>query len=103
MGKEKTHWLANANKNYLGHWDLPSGKDVTLTIHTAGWETVKNPTKKKEEQEEDCRVIRFKEEYKWLKPFIFNETNAKALFKSTGEPYMEDCGGKKLRLTIRII
>ena len=31
---EKTHWLQNPNKNYLGHQDLPNGKPVVLTIKT---------------------------------------------------------------------
>lgn len=32
---KKTHWLQSANKNFLGHPDLPSGKDVILTIESA--------------------------------------------------------------------
>ena len=39
----KTHWLQSPNKNYLGHWDLPEGKDLILTIESAQWEEVKNP------------------------------------------------------------
>ena len=46
MSSNKTHWLQNPNKNYLGHWDLPNGKDLVLTIKSAAWEEVENPRKK---------------------------------------------------------
>ena len=102
MNKEKklTHWLKSPNKNYIGHQDLPNGEDVTLTIATAKWEVVKDPDRKSQDSK---RVIRFKETDKWIKPFICNETNAKMLSKVTNERYMENCEGKKIRLTIRTI
>ena len=78
--KEKTHWLQNVNKNYLGHFDLPGGNDVILTIDKAGWQAVKNP---KTGVVAEKRIITFKENHKWLKPFICNETNAKVIFKMT--------------------
>lgn len=94
---EKTHWLSNQNKNYLGHFDLPSGQDQILTIHTAQWEAVENPrTKVKQEK----RVIRFVENYPWVKPFICNETNAKTIYTISKKAYMEDCGGLKIKLGI---
>jgi hypothetical protein len=93
----KTHWLQNPNKSYLGHWDLPDGKDVVLTIDKAQWETVKNPSTGSSDEK---RVIRFKEKHKWVKPFICNEVNAKNILKSTNEKYMEDCEGKKIKLSI---
>lgn len=95
--KEKTHWLQNPNKNYLGHWDLPSGQDVVLTIKSAGWEEVKNPIINTKECK---RVVRFVETDKWVKPFICNEVNAQTILKSTGEKYMEDCIGKKIKIGI---
>jgi hypothetical protein len=95
--KQKTHWLQNPNKNYLGHQDLPNGENVVLTIKTAQWESVKNP---RTNQSDDKRVIRFKENYKWLKPFIVNETNAALILKSTDERFMEDCIDKRIKLTI---
>ena len=97
MTKEKTHWLQNPNKNYLGHQDLPNGKDVILTIDTAEWEAVENPRTKKSD---DKRVVKFQERYSWLKPFIINETNAANILKSTGEKYMEDCTDKRINITI---
>tara|TARA_Y100000310_G_scaffold75263_1_gene71532 strand:- start:5611 stop:6177 length:567 start_codon:yes stop_codon:yes gene_type:complete len=98
MNKEyKTHWLQNPNKNYFGHQDLPNGKPVTLTILSAKWEAVTNP---RTNQSDDKRVVRFKEDNKWLKPFIVNETNAAAILKSTEAPYMEDCEGLKIQLYV---
>jgi len=94
---EKTHWLQNPNKNYLGHWDLPNGEDVILTIISAQWEEVKNPIVNSSESK---RVIRFAEKNDWIKPFICNEINADTICKSTGEKFMEDCAGKKIKLGV---
>lgn len=93
--KEKTHWLQNQNKNYLGHFDLPNGDDVILTIAKADWEIVKNP---KTKDKQNKRVIRFVEKHDWVKPFICNETNAKMIFKMTEKKYMEDCAGDKIKI-----
>lgn len=102
MTKEKTHWLQNPNKNYLGHPDLPSGNPLILTIKSAGFEMVENPSNvdknTKKPIQESKRVIRFQEE--GVKPFICNETNAKAIIKSTKQNYMEDTIGLKVMLTI---
>ena len=89
---EKTHWLQNPNKNYLGHWDLPENEDLILTIETAQWELVKNPV---QGTKEDKRVIRFKEKFK---PLICNETNAWAILKATWIRYMEDMDWKRIAL-----
>jgi len=94
---EKTHWLQNPNKNYLGHWDLPSGQDVILTIKSAGWEEVKNPIINTKEAK---RVIKFVEENKWIKPFICNEINAQTILKSIGEKFMEDCLNKRIKIGV---
>jgi len=95
--KEKTHWLHNPNKAYLGHQDLPNGADVILTIASAAWEAVEN---KILNTKEERRVIRFAETHKWVKPFICNATNAKLVVKVTGEKYIEDSVGKKLKIGI---
>lgn len=92
---KKTHWLESPNKNYLGHQDLPNGNDIILIIKKAKWEEVKNPITQVSTSK---RVIRWKD--KNIKPFICNETNAKAILKSTKEKYMEDCEGKRIKLTI---
>lgn len=88
----KTHWLQNPNKNYLGHWDLPEGRDMILTIKSAQWEEVKNPIINTSEAK---RVVRFVEK---VKPFISNETNSQSILRSTGTNYMEDCTGMKIKL-----
>lgn len=93
----KTHWLQSPNKNYLGHWDLPDGKDLILTIESAKWEEVKNPIINKSEAK---RVIRFQE--KDIKPFICNQGNAQSILKSTGVKFMEDSTGQKITLYIGI-
>lgn len=94
---EKTHWLQNPNKNYLGHWDLPNGEDVILTIKSAAWEEVKNPITRTSEAK---RVIRFEENAEWIKPFICNEVNAQSILKSTGQKFMEDCQSFKIKLGV---
>lgn len=97
MDNNKTHWLQNPNKNYLGHWDLPDGKDMILTIESAQWEKVKNPVINTEEAK---RVIRFKED---VKPMICNQTNAQSIIKATGVKFMEDSTGKKIQLYVSTI
>lgn len=92
--EEKTHWLQSPNKNYLGHWDLPEGKDLILTIHSAKWEEVKNPIINTVEAK---RVIRFKEN---VKPMICNQTNAQSIYKAIGVRNMEDSEGHKIQLYI---
>ncbi len=95
--KQKTHWLQNPNKNYLGHWDLPGGNDLTLTIKSAKWEEVLNPVINKADAK---RVVRFEED---VKPFIVNQTNAQSIIDSTGVRFMEDSSGKQITLYVSSI
>ena len=95
--KSKTHWQQSPNKNYLGHWDLPPGEDLILTIKSAKWEEVKNPIINKTEAK---RVVRFHEE--GAKPWICNQGNAQSIIKSTGKKYMEDSVDCKIALFIGI-
>lgn len=90
----KTHWLQSPNKNYLGHWDLPNGDDLILTIKSAQWEEVKNPITNKSEAK---RVIKFEEDFK---PMICNQTNAQSILNATGVKFMEDAGGQKICLFV---
>lgn len=94
-----THWLQNPNKNYLGHWDLPNGQDVVLTIASAQWEVIENPITRAKDSK---RVIRFVEKHKWVKPFICNETNAKSICKNTGAKYMEESINKKIKIGVAV-
>ncbi len=91
----KTHWLYSPNKNYFGHQDLPNGEDVVLTIKSAQWGVIKNHITGSSEEK---RIIEFKEDYKWLKPFLCNETNAQAIFKVTEKKFMEETTGKKIKI-----
>tara|TARA_R110000787_G_scaffold192651_1_gene304179 strand:+ start:341 stop:901 length:561 start_codon:yes stop_codon:yes gene_type:complete len=97
MTKEKTHWLHNPNKNYLGHQDLPDGKEVVLTIASAGWEAVENPVLNTKEEK---RVVRFSEKHKWVKPWICNASNARMAMKVTKDKYIEESVGKRLKIGI---
>jgi hypothetical protein len=92
---EKTHWLQTPNKKYLGHQDLPSGKDIVVTIISAKWEEVKDPTKGTTDNK---RVVRFEE--KDIKPFICNQTNAGSIIQATGSKFMEDTVGKKIQFYV---
>lgn len=94
----KTHWLQSPNKNYLGHWDLPNGEDLIVTINTAAWEEVTDPITKRSESK---RVIRFTE--KDIKPFICNQTNAQSILTSIGIKFMEDSSGKRIQLFVSSI
>lgn len=94
---DKTHWLQSPNKNYLGHWDLPNGDDLVLTIKAASWELVKDPISGKEDSK---RVIHFVEDFK---PLICNQTNAQSILKSTGIKFMEDSAGCKIQLFVDTI
>lgn len=94
---EKTHWLQSSNKNYLGHYDLPNGEPVILTIASAQLEIVENPKLKTTNEE---KVIRFAETFDWVKPWIVNAVNAQTIIKTLGEKFMEDSIGKKIKLYV---
>lgn len=97
IDENKTHWLKNPNKNYLGHFDLPNGEDKVLTIKSACWEDVKDPTRNTVEKK---RIVRFSEKFDWVKPLICNETNAAMILKTTKQKFMEDCEGCKLQIGV---
>ena len=108
MTKEKnnkTHWLENPNKNFLGHQDLPNGENQTLTVKSGKWEEVKNPRLNTKDIifSQEKRVLRWEEEgkLKWVKPFICNETNALDICKKLQIEFIDDCVGAKITLTIK--
>jgi hypothetical protein len=98
--ENKTHWLSSPNKNYLGHWDLPENEDLILTIKSAGFEEVINPTVRENHPDR----IKLKKVIHWVekgyKPLIVNQKNSMAIYKSTSTRYIEDSIGKKLQLYI---
>ena len=93
------HWLYNPNKKYLGHQDLPNGKDVILTIESVTNEIVKNP-KLKDDPGKAQTIIKFSEKTKWIKPFICNTTNIKQIMKNTGDKRAINSIGKKIKIGI---
>ncbi len=99
MEQEKTHWKKQFNYDYLGAYSIPTeGGDLVLTIKEVGG---KEKVKDAKGQESELPVIRFAE--KGAKPLILNKTNAKAIQKVYGSPFMEDWIGKKIALYSTIV
>jgi len=90
---EKTHWKKLHNPDYLGAYALDPGKDMIVTIKSAGNEIIVGADGKKEE----CMVMHFSD---GIKPMIVNSTNAKTITKVLKTPYIEDWQGKKIQLYI---
>lgn len=91
---EKTHFKKLRNVNYMGSYELMTGgqpKDMVVEITKATKELVQNGDKK-----EEAMLVHLKNQ----KPFIVNSTNAKAIEKATGSPYIEDWVGKKITLYV---
>lgn len=94
---KNVHILWNPNKNFLGHWDIPKGGDLILTIEKISWEDVKNPVTGSTESK---RVVRFTED---IKPLICNEENANAIFKVCDTEMIEDYAGKNFKIGLHTI
>ena len=90
---DKTHYKKLRNPNYMGSWDLPSGKDLVVTIVAVRQEMVYNPSGNDKEQ---CMVA----EIKGYKPLILNSTNSKNISKAVGSPFIEDWAGKMVSLYV---
>lgn len=90
---EKTHYKKLRNPNYLGSWDLPSGKDLVVTITNVKQEMAYNPTSN---DKEEVLIA----EIKGYKPLILNSTNCKNITKAVGSPYVEDWKGKYVSLYV---
>ncbi|MCU7381038.1 hypothetical protein [Hominibacterium faecale] len=88
----KTHWKKLNNPDYLGAYALNPGEDLILTIERAGKEAFTGTSGKKE----DGLLIHFRESD--AKPMICNSTNAKAITKVAGTPYVEDWKGVRIAL-----
>jgi len=78
------------DKPYLGHWDIPSGEDLILTIDHLEKQDVKS-----QRGTERKTVMIFVEEYK---PMILNVINRKSIAKALGSPNYEDWEGRKIAL-----
>jgi len=89
----KTHWRSLCDPNYLGSYAFQPGEEKTVTIKEVKREIVQNQNGK-----EDCTVAYFEED---IKPLILNKTNADAIAKAWGTPYIEDWSGKKIVLKVK--
>ena len=87
-----THYRTLYDKDYLGSWDLPPGRDVTVTIDSVkGGELIAVGGKKNKKP-----ILSFvgKE-----KKFVCNVTNAKAIAAMYGN-YVEAWKGKRITLFV---
>lgn len=93
MAEQKfTHWKQLQDSPFLGAYSLQPGQELILTIARTGKESVVGADGKKE----DCTVIHFSE--KGVKPMVINVTNAKAIEKVAGSPYIEQWVGVKIQI-----
>jgi len=90
--QDKTHWKKLTNTNYLGSYALQPEKDLVVTITEVKKEMVKDATG----SESECLIVHLQNQ----KPLICNKTNAKAIAKATGSPFIEDWKGKQIALYI---
>lgn len=87
-----THYRQLYDRDYLGAWDLPDDKDVTVTIEKAvGGELVGNGGKKAKKP-----IISFAGKEK---KFVCNVTNAKTIATMYGN-HVEKWAGKKIALYV---
>lgn len=86
----KTHWKKLRNPLYLGSYDFEEKEERTLKIT----KVEKIPVMGADGKSEDCTVCHFE----GSKPMILNSTNAKAITKATGTPYIEEWAGKTVTL-----
>lgn len=90
----KTHWKKLNNPDFLGAYALNPGEDLIATIKSAKEEQFVGTGGKRDEG----LVIHFEESD--VKPFICNATNAKAITKVVGSPYIEDWKGQKVQFYV---
>lgn len=83
--------LRTVLKPYLGHWDIPEGQDLILTIDRVLKETVKN-----QRGEEIKPVIHFMEP--GVKPMVCNKVNNLSIIKALGTSRAKNWHGKKIAL-----
>lgn len=92
MKREIEGDLRQVLKPYLGHWDVPEGGDLVLTIDKIYEEDVKN-----QHGTEQKPVMYFREP--GIKPMIVNKTNNDAITKLHGKrTKTNNWSGKKIAL-----
>lgn len=87
---ERVDFRKYMNKQFLGHWDIPEGSDLILTIKDVKPEMVQNQLGKEEKL-----ILYFKEDYK---PLICNMTNGTAISTVCHSSVYADWLNKKIAL-----
>lgn len=88
----KTHWKKFNNPEFLGAYAIEPGEDLIATIQSASQEKFTGQGGKKDEG----LVVHFAE--KEIKPLICNATNAKAITKVAGTPFIEEWAGVRIAM-----
>jgi hypothetical protein len=91
----KTHWKMLHNPDYIGAYALMHGDkniELNVIIEKVQTQSVVGPDGKSEE----CTVAYLKGQ----KPMVVNSTNAKAITKALGSPYIQDWVGKAITLYV---
>ena len=92
MENTRTHWKRGFNKEYMGTWSLPNGKDFIVTIE----KIVERVEIKGEGGRIDIRpVAKFRE---FTEPMVLNVTNCKTITKLLNSPFIEDWAGRQIVL-----
>lgn len=89
----KTDIRSFYEKNYIGSWDLPDGKDAVLVIDHVEGGQIQNMTGKKEKKP----LVFFKNVRDPKKPLVLNATNRETIRALYGN-YIEDWIGKTIAL-----
>ena len=92
----KTHWKQAFDSPYLGSWDLPDYKDLTLTI-----DKVVNENSQGLKENSKFNIAYFKE--KGFKPMLLNATNSKSVKHLARSPYIEDWAGTRITLYVESV
>ena len=85
------HWKSMMDREYLGHWDLPEGKDVVVIIESVSGGTVSNGSKSQKKP-----IVKFRGKDKKA---ILNATNCKTIERLYGAN-TDDWVGKPIALYV---
>ena len=96
MPDKLTHWKKLNNPDYIGAYAFEPGETKTLAIQKVTREIVKGPDGKSEE----CTIVHWRESEK---PLILNVTNAKAIQKVSGTPYIEKWPGVRVIIGVEAV
>ena len=88
--KLKGAYQKTLDKTYLGHWDVPEGEDLVLTIDHFEKNDIKSATGSTERKHICC--------FKESKPMVVNKTNLKTIAQVFGSDKFEDWEGKPIAL-----